>query len=97
MFCMVLNILTWYALRAFQEKAAAESEDKKKKKIHPSNFTRRYYEVATAKRMSESTTHYNLDLGRAPYVLYGVKYIDLVSLAVFKRRYYEVATARRMS
>jgi hypothetical protein len=22
----------------------------------------------------------NLDLGRAPYVLYGVKYIDLVSL-----------------
>ena len=43
-------------------------------------FTRRYYEVATAKRMSQSTTNYNLDLGRAPYVLYGVKYIELVSL-----------------
>ena len=25
----------------------------------------------------------HLDLGRAPYVLYGVKYIDLVSLAPF--------------
>ena len=28
--------------------------------------------------------HTQLDLDRAPYVLYGVKYIDLVSLGLFK-------------
>ena len=31
----------------------------------------------------------HLDLSRAPYVLYGVKYIDLVSLGTFDRRYFQ--------
>ena len=30
----------------------------------------------------------HLDLSRAPYVLYGVKYIDLVSLGAFAPRYF---------
>ena len=30
----------------------------------------------------------HLDLSRAPYVVYGVKYIDLVSLGAFVPRYF---------
>ena len=30
----------------------------------------------------------HLDLSRAPYVLYGVKYIDLVTLGAFAPRYF---------
>ena len=39
-------------------------------------------EVSNLNRQGESQV-LHLDLGRAPYVLYGVKYIGLVSLALF--------------
>ena len=35
-----------------------------------------------------------LDLGRAPYVLYGVKYIDLVSLEVAQARQSQILAPR---
>ena len=37
------------------------------------------------------------DLGRAPYVLYGVKYIDLVSLGAFVPRYFLLEAATHYS
>ena len=40
----------------------------------------------TATRYQAFVSH--LDLSRAPYVLYGVKYIDLVSLGAFVIRYF---------
>ena len=46
-------------------------------------LNKEYMEMVDAEREQSQASDSHLDLDRAPYVLYGVKYIDLVSLAPF--------------
>ena len=64
MVCMVLNILTQHPFRLFQVR------DK----------TLRGNDRVRIVRIARPVNLKLLDLGRAPYVSYGVKYIDPVSL-----------------
>ena len=79
MFYNVLNILTQYPLHPLQAKAAENEELKAQQEA--AEFARLELE-AKLEEQEEQASGSHLDLGRAPYMLYGVKYIDRVSLDV---------------